>query len=156
MLQDADVARRDIDNTAGYEERRHLARAALQHFLVRVFNRLYATHAGAHCYADRVTILFGDFEAGVSDCIHGRGNAVVDEWIHLASLFGRHIVANVEVLDRTAYSGWKLTGIKVVNKTNSRHTIADVVPGIIQLIANRRDYSHSGNDDASFFQCVSD
>ena len=113
VLQDADVARRDIDNTAGYEERRHPARAALQHFLVRVFNRLDATHAGTHGYTDRVTILFANFEPGIGYRVNGRGNAVVDERVDLASLFGRQIVVNVKVFDRTAYSGWKLTGVKV-------------------------------------------
>ena len=77
----------------------------------------------------------------------------MDERVHLARIFRRQVLVDVEILHGAADSGRKRAGIKVVNEADTGNAVAYVVPSFIQLVAYRRDNAHAGNDDTSFFQC---
>ena len=129
------------------------ARAAGQEFVVIVFDRLDATNSGAHRNADRVTVLFGDFEPGVLYCLDTCCDPVVDERVGSANVLCRHVVAGIEISDHAADASreYALVSKSSIN-LNAGISFAHVRPGFIQPIAYRRDDSHAGNNDASFFQ----
>ena len=81
----------------GDEERRYLARTAIQHALVIVLDVLDATDPGTHGDTDAVSIFFRDFESGMLDSMLACGDAIVIERVVLAHILGRHVVRRVEV-----------------------------------------------------------
>lgn len=152
MLQDADVPGCHIDNAAWNEKRRHFASAARQELVVVVLYRLDATNTGAHRYPDQVTILLGDFKAGVCYRLDTGRNSVMDKRVRLARFFPGQIVIEVEIFDDAADASRKSTRIEILDQLNTRYALTDVIPRNIELAANRRDQAHAGDDDASLLQ----
>ena len=155
MLQDADLSGRHVDDAARYKKRRDLARAAGQHLVVIVFDEFDAADSGAHREADRMAVVFGNFETGIRDCIHRRSDAVVNERIGLAYILRQDVLAGIEIIHDTCNSCAECRCIEILDELDTRIAFADIGPGFVQPIAYRRDDSHAGNDDASFFQCSS-
>ena len=97
--KNADVARDHIDDGAGYKEWRDAPGPAVGVFRVRVFDHREATDARAHHHTKALCVCLCDLQAGIIEGLKARGNAVMDEYIHVASLFGCHIVFDIEALD---------------------------------------------------------
>jgi hypothetical protein len=79
----------------------------------------------------------------------------VNEWIILALIFGRQVFVYIEIPNCTGDAGRVGTRIEMVDRTNLRITFTDIAPGSVELPADRRDQSHTCDDDASLIQCDS-
>jgi hypothetical protein len=93
-----DLARRQVDDGRGNEERGDAPRAALQQLLVLGFNRLEPANAGRNEDADVIGNLGRDLQAGV---VHGelrRRERVLDEDVHFLDVFLVDELQGIEAL----------------------------------------------------------
>ncbi len=113
---DGDVAGSEVDDGAGDEEGRDLARATGEQVGVLALDDIESTDAGADVDADAVAIFFGDLEAGVGHRLGRRGQGEVDEAAHLAGLFLFHEEQRVKVLDLCGEAdGWPVRSNAVIS-----------------------------------------
>ncbi len=92
---------------------------------------LDAANASAHHNPDRVAVHFCDLEACVLDSLYCRGDAVVYERVHLARVFRRQELVNIEILNDSSNTRRESAGIKFVDDTNTGDTVAYVVPSFV-------------------------
>src|SRR5690606_36783816 len=110
---------------------------------------LQAADAGADGHADALGVLARDLQAGVPDRHHRRRVAVVDEGIHLLQVLGSNPLRSVEVLDLAGDAGRERGGIEVGDRADARAPGGDPVPAGSQVIAQRREDAHTGDDHAT-------
>ncbi len=89
VLHDAHVTGRHVDDAAGDEKRRDLARAAGEELVVIVLDEFNTPDSRAHRDTNRVPVLCGDLEARMFNCLDARCDAVVDKWVGFANIFRR-------------------------------------------------------------------
>ena len=86
-----------VDDRARHEERRDLALAA---FVIRdrgLLDRSDAADAGADRDADAFFVVLVRLQAGIAQRLDRRGDAVVDERIHLLDVFRRDVLRRIEI-----------------------------------------------------------
>ena len=138
-----------VDDGARHEERRDLARTALEPLRVIRFDRADAADPGAHRDAVAVRVGLLDREAGVLHRLHARRDAVVHEGVALAGFFRLEVLADVEVADRAGETGREGAGVEVLDGADAADAVADVVPALGNGVAYGRDQPKARDDDAS-------
>jgi hypothetical protein len=128
----------------------------MMQLVVIVRDKFDAANTGSHRHPDAMTVVFADLQPGVFDGVDARGNAIVDEGIVLALFLGREVLVDIEVPHAAGNSRGEATGVEILDETDTGITLDNVLPGIIQPAAHRRDDPHAGDDNATFAQCIAD
>ena len=120
-FHDGKMTGHHIDDGGRNEEGTDLAWAAVDQAFVVLFNQTQTADTGANRHADTFGILFIDGQAGIIQRLHTGRDAVLNEEIHLASVFTVDtVLLGIEILDQTCEAGCKLAGIKVFDKGKCR------------------------------------
>ena len=146
---DAQLARQHVDDGAGHVERRDLARPALQELGRLLLDAEDAANARTDDRSDAVGIGLGDFQARIVQG-HERGRqSVVDERLHLLRVLGRHEGGGIEIADLPGDAGGEAGGVEMGDRTDAGTAVDHTLPGAGQVVAQRRDRAHAGDDDAT-------
>ena len=149
-IQDGQVAGDHVDDVAGYEERRDLARTAFEEGRIALLNAAQATDAGTDGDADALGVFVGNFQSGIPDGLDARSHAIVDEGRHLAGVLGLHVVRDVKVLHRATEAHGKIADIKMGDGRDATLACQDIGPGIRHVSAHGGNHAQTGNNDTSF------
>ena len=156
-IADAHLARNQVDQCAGDEERRHAPRALVADDQRGFLDRAQPADArpdhnpGAH-----PALLVLGHPVRVAHRLIGGGNAVEDEIIDLAALFREHVGIGVERAVRAVAIG-HLAGIlrghvgrvEPGDRTGTGLTVKDAAPGFLDPIGQGRDQSKARYDDTT-------
>ena len=115
----------------------------------RFFDAANAADAGTNQYARTFGIGVGDFQAGIVHRHIRRCQAVMDEDIHLFDIFRRQERFRIEPAHFTGNAGVVSGCVEMADRTNTGTAVADRIPGTGQIISDRRDDAHAGNDNAT-------
>ncbi len=146
---DGDVAGGEVDDGAGDEERRDLARAAVEQVDVFAFDDVEAADAGADVDAEAVAIFVGDLEAGVGHGLGGGGEGEVDEAAHLAGFFFVHEEERVEVLDLGGEADGVASEIEGLDLGHTALAGQQALPDLRGGFADPAEKPEAGYDDAT-------
>ena len=105
-------------------------------------------------HADAFGIFAGDFQSGVFEGIDARGHAQLDEAVHFARFFFRHVAHGIEVFDFAGHGAGKAGGIELGNGVDTALAGNDIGPVLVDAVAERGDNAHAGNDDSSLSQNI--
>ena len=146
---DGDVAGGEVDDGAGDEERRDLARAAVQQVGVLALDDVESADAGADVDADAVAVLSRDLrpECSIASC--GGGEGEVDEAAHLAGLFFVHEEERVEVLDLGGEADGMAGEIEGLDLGHAALAGQQAFPDLRGGFADPADKPEAGDDDAT-------
>ena len=147
-VHDREVAGNHIDDVARHEERGNLARPALQQGAVILFDAAQAADSRADGHTDTFCVCVGDLQAGIADGLHARGDAVVNERLHLPGVFLRHVFGDVEVFDLPAEAHRKVADIERGDRLDAAPARENIVPGFADRETHRRDDAQSSDDNA--------
>src|SRR5690606_2596422 len=137
--QDRQLARNEVDERCGHEERRNAPRATLLVLDLLFFDTRQAANAGADDGTDAVGVFFGYLEAAVAPRLDARGQTVMDEGVHGLGLFGREVFRNVEILDLTRDLGVERRRVETRDATDPGATIDEIVPRRIYIVSDWRN-----------------
>ena len=99
-MTDADLSGGEVDDSRGNEERRDLARAAVEQVIVLAFDDIESADAGTDVDPGTLGHLFVfDFVIGHAQRFITGGNGEMDEAPHLARFFFLDDLQGIEVLD---------------------------------------------------------
>jgi hypothetical protein len=154
---DGQVARDHVDDRRRHEEGRNAARAALAVFAVGLLDHRQATDAGAHHAADALGRLLAQRvavgQAGIAHRLDRRGQAEVDEGVHVAGLLAGEVILDIEALDlagNAAGEGGRIETRDAVDAAAPGHQVG---PTLGHAVAHRADQPEAGNDDAATAHC---
>src|SRR6201996_7330882 len=119
-----------------------------------MFDGMQAADTGRHSHADARCIFFRHFQPGVAQGLRARGDAVVDERIHLLDVLGRNPVARIEIADLTGNARGIGGRVEMGDFTDTADALEDVVPGAGEVVANRRNNAHAGYYHTSFAHLI--
>src|SRR5205823_5537138 len=140
-VHDRQISGDHVDDRAGYEERRNLARAAFQHVVMGPFDHRQAADARADVDADARGVRLGDLDAGVFQRLHPGCDTEMDETIHAARLFRRQVRGDVEVLDFPCDPAGEQTRVEVGDAGDAGFGRKGARPGFGNCVADRADNS---------------
>ena len=143
---DGQVARDHVDDGAGDEERRNLARAALQEGAMGVFDHRQTADAGTDVHADAFGILRRHFQTRVLDGLDARRHAVMDESIHAARFFGGQILGDIEPLDLPGHLRGEAGGVEAGDVGDAGFAGEDVGPSLADTDADGRNDAQAGDN----------
>jgi hypothetical protein len=78
----------------------------------------------------------------------------MDEFIHAPRILRRKVLGNIEIPDFAGNPGRERGSIEACNRTDPRTTREDVLPGLFDGIAHRRNDAKAGNDDSATYQII--
>ena len=146
---DGDVAGGEVDDGAGDEEGRDLARTAGQHGGVFALDDVEAADAGADVDADAVVVGLVDLEAGVVHRLLCGGDGEVDEAAHLAGLFFVDEEERVEVLDLGGEAHRMAGEIECFDLGHAAAAGEQAFPDFADGSADSADEAQAGDDDSA-------
>ena len=111
-----------------------------------------STNTGAHRNTNAMPIFISDFKTGIAHRIDTRGDAVVHENIHAPGIFLWQIFGDIKVRYGSRNLRCKRTDIEVLEFAKAAPALTDILPGSFDLVTNRGNNSHTGNDDTSLTQ----
>ena len=141
-----------INDAGGYEEWRYLARTAVQQRTVLLFDGVETADTRTDGDADALGIGLIYFQAGIGQRLTTRRDTVMDEGIHFLDVFGRDVLRRIESQYRSAEADGKGRHVEGIDGTYATAPGQNIVPGLCNVIADRRNYAQSCNDDAPLRQ----
>ncbi len=151
-VHDGQVSGNHIDNAARNKEGRNLARTAIQKWLIGCFYAVQTADAGSNCDTGPAGIGIGNLDTRILDRIAGRCNAIVNKFWHAACIFLCYEGSDIEVPDLTAKAHRKGGYIESGDRADAAFAGKNIVPGNFNRVANRRNNSQAGYNNASFGQ----
>ncbi|MPN15981.1 hypothetical protein SDC9_163317 [bioreactor metagenome] len=139
----------DVDDGAGNEKRRNLARTAAKIVVVGIFDHRQTADAGPDIDTNALCIGIIDLDSRITDRLNAGRHAVMDEDIHSARFLGRQISRNVEILHLASNARSECAGIETGDRGDAALTGNQVFPSFGNSIADRRDESQTGDDDST-------
>src|SRR5438445_7213160 len=146
-IADRDVARGQVDDCGGNEERRDLAGAALQQLGVLALDNVESSDARGHVYASGIRDLRGDFEAGHLHRKVSRRQGDLDEPADLLQLFFLNPVQRIEVLHLAGDAAVESVGIKLGNRADAGLAGLKSVPGFFSADPAGANQTHTRYHD---------
>ena len=92
------------------------------------------------------------FQPRILDRLNACGHAVMDKSIHAARLFRRQVITDIEILDLAANLHGEGGNIETGNARNTRAAGENILPGLFDAIADRRDDPQAGDDNSTTCQ----
>ncbi len=114
-----------------------------------VLDHRQAADAGTDDDADALGVLLGDRQAAVVEGLDARGDAVMDERIHVARFLRRDVLLDVEALDLAGDATGQRRRVEARDRVDARPAGEDVGPRFGDRVADRRDDAEAGDDDAT-------
>ena len=146
---DGDVSGGEVDDGAGDEEGRDLARTSGQHGRVFALDDVEAADSGADMDADAVAVGLVDLEAGVVHGLLRGGNRKMDKAAHLAGLFLLDEEERVEVLDLGGDAHGMAGEVECLDLRHSAAACEQTLPDFRRGLADPADKADSGDDDSA-------
>jgi len=146
---DGDVAGGEVDDGAGDEEGRDLARATVEQVDVLALDDVESADAGADVDTDTVTILVSDLEAGVLHRLGRGGESEVDEAAHFAGLFFVHEKEGVKIFDLGGKADGVASEIEGFDLGHSATAGQQALPDLRSGFADPAEKPEAGYDDAT-------
>ena len=109
----------------------------LQVFVVGLFDRFEAAHAGPHHHRDPVGVRLGDDEPGVAHGLHAGDDPVLHEGIHAAGVLGTEVRFEIEVADFTAEMDGKARRVESRDRRDAALPPNDRLPRTRDVVADR-------------------
>ena len=125
------------------------ARPLLDQRLAAVLDIGQAADAGAHRYADALTIGVSDLQARVTHGLEAGSEAVLNEEVELASFLRGQILLDIETFDRPAKTSGVGRKIHVLDQADATATSKNTLPAAWHIVTQRRKHAHPGDYDAS-------
>ena len=154
-VHDRQVAGDHVDDVAGHEERRDLARAAIEPGLVGHLDTAQTADSRTDGDACTCGICLGDLEAGVADGLAGRRDAVVDEGIHATCFLVGDVFTGIEVANLAGKPHREIGDIEIRDRPNAAVAGKNIFPGRLDTVTDGRNDAKTGYDHTSFRQCLS-
>ena len=145
---DGDMAGCEVDDGAGNEERRNLARASGEHGRVFALDDVEAADARADMNADAVVVGLVDLQAGVVHRLLRRGDGEVDKAAHFAGLFLVDEEERVEILHFGGEAHRMAGEIEGFDLGHAAAAGKQALPHFADGPANSTDEAQSGDDDS--------
>ena len=154
---DRHVARREVDQAPGDEERRHPARPLLFEHDRGLGNAFDAADArpDEHARRDPVLVILGP-PAGVVERLPGGAHRIGDEIVDLALLLGRHpligivaAVGPVAARNDAGDLGGQIGDVEALDLARAAFAGEQSMPARIHAAAERRHHSYARDDDTS-------
>jgi hypothetical protein len=150
---DRDMAGDHVDDRRGHEERRDPAWPALLELGLGVLDQRQAADARADQAADALGLLGAERvvgrQAGVAHRLDRRGEAVVDERVHVTRFLGREIVLDVEALDLAGEAAGEGRGVELGDVGDAGAARQQILPAFGNAVADRADQAEAGDDDTA-------
>jgi hypothetical protein len=147
-LRKGDLAREEIDDRAGNEERGH-AIGFFEPDQMLGFDERETADARAHEHADLRSRRVFDGELGLLECLQGGREPQLDETIHPTELFLVDVRRRVEVLHFAGEMHVELRGIEVRDVRRARLAFEHGVPSGLDVVAQWRDAAEPCDDDSA-------
>ena len=109
-----------------------------------------AANPGANVYAHSLGVGVGHRKAGITKRLHSRCNAVMNERIHMARLFGGNVLLQIETLHFAGDMAgnrpvWRFR-VKAGDASDARFASQGAGPSLIAVVADRADNPDPGDD----------
>ena len=108
-----------------------------------------ATDPRPHGHADALAVGVGDFQAGITHRLEPGRQAVLDEQVEFAGLFGRQVLLHLEAFHRAAKTGGVGRQVRVFDRTDATAASQNALPGARYIGTQWRQHTHTGDHDAS-------
>ena len=150
LMANADLAGSEIDDGRRNEERRDLARAAVEQVGVLALDDIESTDAGADVDAGALGHLFVlDLVVGHAQGFVAGGDGQMNKARHLARFFLLDELQRVEVLDFGGDLAGKGGGVEAGNALHAALAGEQCLPNFVGVVADGADEADSGDDDAT-------
>ena len=142
-----------IDDGSRHEERRDAARTAGSQFCVSVLDQRQAANARADHAGNACGQVFGQgFTCGQACVQNGllrSRDAVMNEGIHGARIFGAHVLLHIKSLDLTRNLAGEVRCIELGDEVNTGLAGQKIGPGFAHRVTHGGDAAQTGHDNAT-------
>ena len=136
-IHDRKVARDHVDDRTRHKKRRNLADPRRIELVTRTFNHWQAADPRTDGDANPIGIGRVGLQTGIFDRFDACRDAVVDEKIHAARILGRDVLGDIEIANLAGNVHGEAGGIETGNPVDSRTAGNDVLPSLLNGIADR-------------------
>lgn len=133
----------------GTKKRRNAARPRIVQGAAGFFDVGQTTDTRAHGHANTLAVGVGDLQASITHRLETGRQAVLDEQVKLAGLFGRQVLLNLEAFHRAAKTGGVGRQVRVFDRTDATAASQNALPGARYIGTQWRQHTHTGDHDAS-------
>ena len=147
-VADGEVARGDVADHRGHEQRVHALGALLEQRLKAAFEFIDTADAAAehHGHARGVLVVHGKPRLG--DCLVGGDDGVLHEALEPAALLLREaVLGGVEARDLAGVVHLVIARVEALDGADAAFAAHDGAPKGLHPHAGRRDRAHAGDDD---------
>ena len=144
------VAGDHVDDVAGDVEGGDASGPAVHEDLRALFYPRQATDAGTDGDADAVRVLRRHFQPGILEGLDAGRHAVMDEGIHLALVFFRDVLLQVQTADGAADAHRKAGGVEVGYLGDAADPGSNVAPRLCNRVSDRGHQAQTGDHNAAF------
>ncbi len=148
-ILDRQVTGDHVDDRGRHEERRNLARSALEKGVVLRLNGVQATDAGTTNSTAALRVEFTEVELGVRHRLDAGRDAVLHEFIHAPSVFRRQVLFQLEAANLSAEAHWKRGHVEPGDRADTAFAAQDRVPGGNDSAADRRNDTEARDNDTT-------
>ena len=138
-----------IDDIAGHIKGGNAPWSAFHEGLRGFFNAWEAAYAGADGNTDAVRIRIGGSDARILHGLYARRHAVMYERVHLALIFFRDVLLQIQVADGTAYAYGKSRGVEMGDLPDAADAGNDIAPCIHHRISDRCDQAQACDNNTA-------
>src|ERR1019366_851358 len=140
---DRDVPRDHVDDRGRHEERRDPARAAPLELRLGLLDEGQATDPRSDQATDALGLFLAQLvvgrQTGIADRLDRRGQAVVDERVHVPRILGREIVLDLDALDLAGNAAGEGGRVELRDVRDAGSTGEQVLPTDVDAVADRTD-----------------
>jgi len=147
LVFDRDLARGLVDDRLDQEERRNPVGPLFHQDAVRILERSDPPDARSDADARLLPFEFGGRQARILDGELGGGDGVLDEEVHLPSLFFFDEGAGIEILDLAGEPGGEAGGVEPGDRPDAAGAAQQALPGRTGSDAERGDQADAGDHD---------
>ena len=148
-VHDRKISRDHVNDRAGDEERRDLARAAFDHGPMGFLDHRQPAHSRTDIQADALGVLRIGLDPRVAERFHGSGNSVMNENIHAPRFFRRHHLSDVEVFHLAGDLGRERAGVEPGDASDPGLARLDIGPRLLDAVADRANDPQAGDYDSA-------
>ena len=154
-VHNGQISGNHIDDAARNKEGRNFSRTTVQKRLIGHFYPVQTTDAGSNRDTCAAGIGICNLNARIFNSLAGGSNTIVNKFRHTARIFLCYECRDIEVPDFTTEADSEIGYIKTCDRADAAATGKNVIPGNFNSVANRRNNTQAGYNNASFGQSSS-
>ena len=147
------MTRDHVDDGGRHKERRNAAGATVRELGVRLFDHRQATDPGANDASDPGGFFLPQRIArgktGISNRLRSSSDTEMNERIHRARFFRRHVRLDTEALDLACDLAGKAGRVKLGDAVDAGLAGKNVGPGLRHRVTHGADATQAGHDNAT-------